>query len=217
VYSRLGDKSFEIDVTPAARQLLLDKGASAQYGARELKRTIHRLLTQPLAAQVAAGRIAPGTRVVANVDGEVLAITPLDEPAAAIPERRASPLVLALDDHVPLLEWLGKVLEAAGMTPIKVGTAEEARDAVASQGPDAALLDVMLPDGDGVSLALEFRKSRPQMQLILMTGMELSDDEAALCERYDIPVLRKPFLGEDAVNLLRARLVHAPAAKTSNP
>jgi DNA-binding response OmpR family regulator len=75
----------------------------------------------------------------------------------------------------------------------------------------------MLPDGDGVSLALEFRKSRPQMQLILMTGMELSDDEAALCERYDIPVLRKPFLGEDAVNLLRARLVHAPAAKTSNP
>jgi hypothetical protein len=30
-------------------------------------------------------------------------------------------------------------------------------------------------------------------------------------------VLRKPFLGEDAVNLLRARLVHAPAAKTSNP
>jgi hypothetical protein len=46
------------------------------------------------------------------------------------------------------------------------------------------------------------------MQIILMTGMELSADEASICDRYDFPVLRKPFLGQDAVNVLRARLVH---------
>src|SRR5262245_60126008 len=54
VFTRLGDRSFEIDVTPAAREVLLAHGVSPQYGARELKRTIHRLLTQPLAALVAS-------------------------------------------------------------------------------------------------------------------------------------------------------------------
>jgi hypothetical protein len=60
---------------------------------------------------------------------------------------------------------------------------------------------------------MEFRNTAPAMQTILMTGMELSSDEAALCERYNIPVLRKPFLGQDAVNLIRARLVHSPVAR----
>src|SRR5438093_7520877 len=45
VHTRLGERSFEIEVTPAARKLLLEKGASQEFGARELKRTIHRLLT----------------------------------------------------------------------------------------------------------------------------------------------------------------------------
>ncbi len=51
------------------------------------------------------------------------------------------------------------------------------------------------------------------MQLLLMTGTELSPDEAALCERYDIPVLRKPFLGQDAISLIQSRLVHSQAGR----
>ena len=46
------------------------------------------------------------------------------------------------------------------------------------------------------------------MQITLMTGTELSPEEADTCERNDIPVLRKPFLGEDAINLIQARMVH---------
>jgi CheY-like chemotaxis protein len=217
VYGRLGDRSFEIDVTPAARQLLLERGSSPEYGARELKRTIHRLLTQPLAALVASGRIAPGTRVVADAGEDTIAITPLDEPATKMPApARHAPVVLALDDNVDLLGWLETVLDAAEMTPVRALNAAQAREIVAAKTPDAALLDVMLPDGDGVSLALEFRSRYPRMQIILMTGMELSTDEASICDRYDIPVLRKPFLGQDAVNVLRARLVHEkPGARGS--
>jgi len=217
VYGRLGDRSFEIDVTPAARQLLLERGSSPEYGARELKRTIHRLLTQPLAALVASGGIAPGTRVVADAEADTIAITPLDEPATKMPGPvRHTPVVLALDDNVDLLGWLETVLDAAEMTPVRALTAAMAREVVAAKTPDAALLDVMLPDGDGVSLALEFRGRYPRMQIILMTGMELATEEASICDRYDIPVLRKPFLGQDAVNVLRARLVHEkPGARNS--
>jgi CheY-like chemotaxis protein len=217
VYTRLGDRSFEISVTKAARQVLLSRGISPQYGARELKRTIHRLLTQPLAALVASGEIGPGTRVVVDAAPEAtaLTLTPIDVPAEALPPAHEPPLVLLLDDNTALLAWLETVLRTASFATVSTGTATEARELMASRRPDAALLDVMLPDGDGVSLAIEFRTSAPRMQIILMTGTELASDETALCDRYEIPVLRKPFLGQDAVNLIQARLVHPHAARVS--
>jgi len=219
VHTRLGDRSFEIEVTPAARTVILSRGVSAQYGARELKRTIHRLLTQPLAALVASGQIVPGTRVVADAgtDNDALMLKPLDEPAAVIPTVRAQPVVLLLDDNNALLGWLEAVLRGAGFETISTGTAAQAREAISTRRPDVALLDVVVPDGDGVSLAMELRTTEPKMQLLLMTGMELSPDEAALCERYDIPVLRKPFLGQDAISLIQSRLVHTHAGRGGAP
>src|SRR6266850_2537452 len=73
---RLGDRYFSIDVTEEAKKFLLQKGISQEYGARELKRTIHRQLTQPLATMVARGEIRPGAQVTVSVndDNENLAI-----------------------------------------------------------------------------------------------------------------------------------------------
>jgi len=64
--TRLGLKAFHIRVEDSARAYLLEKGASRLYGARELKRTIHRLLLQPLASLVAGGRIPPGITIRAR-------------------------------------------------------------------------------------------------------------------------------------------------------
>src|SRR6185369_17778358 len=52
VNNRLGQRCFTIDVPKESREFLLKAGTSAQYGARELNRTIHRQLTQPLATMV---------------------------------------------------------------------------------------------------------------------------------------------------------------------
>jgi ATP-dependent Clp protease ATP-binding subunit ClpA len=60
---RLGERGFTVEVPPESREWLLQRGTSAEHGARELKRTIHRHLTQPLATLVAAGKIEPGARV----------------------------------------------------------------------------------------------------------------------------------------------------------
>ncbi len=214
VHTRLGDRSFEIEVSQAARDVLLSRGVSSQYGARELKRTIHRLLTQPLAALVASAQITPGTRVMVDAaDGDALSLTPVDIPASSMPPPRTEPRVLLLDDNPALLGWLETVLKGAGLETVTVGTAAEAREAVAARRPDLAMLDVVAPDGDGVSLAVELRTRDPGMQLVLMAGTELSPEEADLCERHDIPVLRKPFLAQDAINLIRARMVHQRASR----
>ena len=213
VHTRLGDRSFEIEVSDAARAVLLSRGVSVEYGARELKRTIHRLLTQPLAALVASGRIAPGTRVIVDADHGGVTLTPLDMPAVNLPPPRSEPCVLLLDDHLALLGWLETVLRGARLEPLGATTAAEAREIVANRRPEVAMLDVVLPDGDGLALALELRSLNPAMQVILMTGTELSFEEAEECERSDFPVLRKPFLAQDAINMIQARLVHARASR----
>jgi ATP-dependent Clp protease ATP-binding subunit ClpA len=65
---RLGQRTFQLEVPPRTRRFLLEKGTSDEYGARELKRTIQRLLIQPLASMIAAGQIDAGACVRADVN-----------------------------------------------------------------------------------------------------------------------------------------------------
>jgi ATP-dependent Clp protease ATP-binding subunit ClpA len=60
---RLGDRRFRLTVEESARELLVCLGTSAEFGARELKRTIHRYLVQPLAARAARGKIPANSAV----------------------------------------------------------------------------------------------------------------------------------------------------------
>ncbi len=74
IISRLGPRGFLIQISPETREFLLRRGSSPRNGARELKRTVHRHLTQPLAAMVANRQISPGSRVAVDLseDGEGL-------------------------------------------------------------------------------------------------------------------------------------------------
>jgi ATP-dependent Clp protease ATP-binding subunit ClpA len=67
IRNRLEERSFNLEVGQKARALLLKLGTSLEYGARELKRTILRQVTQPLAAMVEMGRIPPDSTVRADV------------------------------------------------------------------------------------------------------------------------------------------------------
>ena len=140
VNTRLADKSFGITVTPAARQLLLDRGTSAEYGARELRRTVHRMLTQPLAALVAGGAVAPRSTVTVDLaaDGASLSLRSDAVPAAAATSPR--PVVLVLDENAQLAKWLDHVCGDAGVTGLTAANAAEARDIVARYRVDLAIV-----------------------------------------------------------------------------
>jgi len=70
VAARLGPRSFDVDVPEETRRVILQRGASLEYGARELKRTLHRHLVQPLAALISEGGIPPGACVRLRFDPE---------------------------------------------------------------------------------------------------------------------------------------------------
>lgn len=57
---RLGEAAFRLSLTEEARRFLLDQGTSAEYGARELRRTMHRHVIQPLARLVLERMAQPG-------------------------------------------------------------------------------------------------------------------------------------------------------------
>ncbi len=59
LYKRLGPRAFALQISRAGRGFLLDSGTSAEYGARELKRTLHRHLLHPLAAMVSQDHVPP--------------------------------------------------------------------------------------------------------------------------------------------------------------
>src|SRR5580700_9065774 len=183
VNTRLGARSFTLEVPFESRRFLLEKGTSSEYGARELNRTIHRHLTQPLATLVATSQVSPGARVRVDLadDGESLRIHSVEGDEARAP---AHPTVLLVDDN---------------------------RDLVAAEKPNAALLDYMLPDGNGVELGVEFLQSQPRMLVVMMTGTILPAEEEALCEEHNFPVLRKPFLASDVMNQIRSRLTSSAA------
>lgn len=65
---RLAARSFRIDVPMKTRRALLKIGTSEEYGARELKRTLQRLVIQPLAILLSNGKIQPGARVRADIN-----------------------------------------------------------------------------------------------------------------------------------------------------
>jgi len=81
----LADRKLTIDVTPAAKQLLVAEGYDPVYGARPLKRAIQRLLQNPLAVSVLEGQYAEGDRVRVDrsKDGNSLSFERAREPVRA--------------------------------------------------------------------------------------------------------------------------------------
>jgi ATP-dependent Clp protease ATP-binding subunit ClpA len=67
---RLNARTFHLHVPRSSRNLLLERGTSQEFGARELKRTLHRELLQPVAARVSLGQIEPGALVTLAPAGE---------------------------------------------------------------------------------------------------------------------------------------------------
>jgi signal transduction histidine kinase len=77
--------------------------------------------------------------------------------------------VLLVEDNSALADNLAEILEGAGYAVRSAGRCSEAREA-ARLGFDVALVDVRLPDGDGIQLAPELKALVPEAEVILLTG-----------------------------------------------
>src|ERR1700726_329721 len=66
----LAERQITLELTPAAKELLVREGYDPAYGARPLRRTIQRMIQDPLALQILEGKILPGDHVRVDRDGK---------------------------------------------------------------------------------------------------------------------------------------------------
>ncbi len=86
--------------------------------------------------------------------------------------------VFLLDDHEVVRRGVRDLLESYPDIVVvgEAATAEEALGRIPATSPHVAVLDVRLPDGDGVSVCREIRSRRPELRVLMLTSVD--DDEA---------------------------------------
>jgi two-component system, NarL family, response regulator DevR len=86
--------------------------------------------------------------------------------------------VFLLDDHEIVRRGLRELLEAEDDLVVvgEASTAEEALTRIPGIRPNVAVLDVRLPDGDGVEVCREIRSNNPEIHCLMLTSF--ADDEA---------------------------------------
>jgi DNA-binding NtrC family response regulator len=104
--------------------------------------------------------------------------------------------VLVVDDE-PLIRWaMGTALADAKYEVVEAGDGATAtRKAAGFQAIDVALLDLRLPDTDGVTLLEQLRRAHPECRFMLMTACRTS----SLIHVPDVPVIDKPFHIDEVV------------------
>ena len=206
VNRRLGPRGFPIKVTEPAKEFLLKHGVSTEYGARELKRTVHRNLTQPLATMVAEDRIQPGAQVTVSLDDAAGKLRIETDPGAQQQRTSQGLSVLIVDDNKDLLGLLKMAMRSQKWEIEGASTANEALQIAEHKPIDVALVDYLLPDLDGLALGKRLKERLTGLEVILMSGGDLSpaEEEARACHAFAF--VQKPFLVDDVIALIRSQI-----------
>jgi DNA-binding response OmpR family regulator len=112
--------------------------------------------------------------------------------------------VLIVDDEAPLRRVLERLLSHEGFRVIGAGSAETAYELLASEQPDALLLDIRLPTMSGLALYLAIVHRWPVLEgrIAIMTGDAEADEVRTWIERHECVVIRKPFNLRQVTNWL---------------
>ena len=125
--------------------------------------------------------------------------------------------VFLLDDHELVRRGVRDLIEAHPDLLVcgEAGTAQDGINRILATSPDVALVDVSLPDGDGVTVCREVLARRPGLRVLMLTS--LSDDEAlfdsimAGASGYVLKQVRSNELVEDIRRVAAGRSLLDPA------
>lgn len=124
----------------------------------------------------------------------------------------ASAQILIVDDDERLRRTLARQLGKEGYLVLEAADGEEMRQYLDNEAIDLVILDLMLPDDDGLSLARELR-TRSSVAIIMLTGKVETIDKVVGLEVGADDYITKPFDNRELLARVRTVLRRAPQAE----
>jgi CheY-like chemotaxis protein len=161
-----------------------------------------------------------GTVLIASTPGQGSSVTillrraegalPLENPAKRAVEddlrHLAGRKILLVDDEAMMREVVGDMLDSFGCSVITAKDGEQALARIASDAPEALLLDFAMPGMNGADVARVARARQPDLPIVFATGFARSEAIDAVMGDAAI-ILRKPFSPSALAEALRRALV----------
>lgn len=112
--------------------------------------------------------------------------------------------VLIVDDEKDLLEIMAERLRTRGMNVSTTTSALNALKMVENESYDAVILDLMMPEMDGIKAFKALKRINPAMRIILLTGYTAIEKELAAMHIEDVDIMDKPPDLELLIKKIRA-------------
>ncbi len=122
------------------------------------------------------------------------------------------PQVLVIEDEPPLRRFLSVTLRTNDYQPVEAETAQKGLELIASRPPDLILLDLGLPDLDGVELTEQIRQWS-QVPIIVLSARDRETDKIRALDAGADDYLTKPFAVGELLARLRVALRHRARAQ----
>ena len=124
--------------------------------------------------------------------------------------------ILAVDDEASLTELLSMAMRYEGWEVTTAGSGSTAVQEARSVRPDAIVLDMMLPDFDGLEVMRRIRTEQPNVPVIFLTARDAVDDRVVGLTAGGDDYVTKPFSLEELIARLRG-LLRRSGATTARP
>jgi two-component system KDP operon response regulator KdpE len=119
--------------------------------------------------------------------------------------------ILVVDDELAIQRLVSAVLARDGHAAVVVGTARAALAEIDRLAPDAAIIDLGLPDRDGLELIAAMR-SRLSIPMLVLSARDATSEKIAALDLGADDYVTKPFDGDELLARLRSALRRAGAA-----
>ena len=125
--------------------------------------------------------------------------------------------LLIIDDDEPFLRRLAQAMEKRGFDVTAVGSVSAARLSVMTHAPAYAVVDLRLPDGNGLDMVETLRDQRPDSRVVILTGYGAIATAVAAVKIGAVDYLSKPADADDVTGALTlTRSLSAAAAFASS-
>ena len=122
--------------------------------------------------------------------------------------------ILIVEDDVAIMSLMSRVLEANDYETVCVQSGRAAISLLASHCPDVVLLDLGLPDGDGVALCREWREAGERRPILFLTARDEEIDVVRALDSGGNDYVTKPFRMQELLSRVRVLLRPSPQPQT---